>query len=193
MKNKFKIVFTTIIIIMIFIFGHQCGVDSVDVPNYKNDTIVKTDTIWPDTMKIEVPKPYPIKGDSILIEIPVEIPIDSVALKMFFNKRFYKQNYKDSGGVYTVEDTVIGYLLHQKLYYRSFKPLSIINSTVTTVKPLDTVKVFKKWEIRGGLSATPRNMFIDLEYQKNRISYDFGYDPFNKQAKVGLKYTIFKK
>lgn len=190
MKINFKYIFATVVLVGMFLFGRQCGVDSVDIPTYRNDTIIKSDTIRPDTMKIEIPKPYPVKGDSVLVEVPVPIPIDSLQLRAFFNKRFYKNNYRDTNGVYTVEDSIIGYLIHQRLYYRDFKPISIINSTIIPVAVQDGTTVAKRWEFRGGIDATPKNLFLDVEYQKDRLSYSGGYDPFNKQAKVGLKYTF---
>jgi hypothetical protein len=190
--NKFKYIFLTVIAVGVFLFGRRCGVDSVKIPVYTQDTITLTDTIYPDTTKIEVPKPYYVKGDTVLLEIPVPVPIDTFALKMFFAKRFYKNNYKDSNGVYTVEDTVLGYLLHQRLYYRDFKPTIINNSTITPVPVLDTLKTAKKWEIRGGIDATPSNVYLGLDYQRDRLSYSAGYDLFNKQTKIGIKYTIFR-
>lgn len=201
MKYKIKYVFIGIIGLGLFLFGRQCGVSSIKIPIYKNETIIKRDTIWPDTTKIEVIKRVPYKvHDTEYVLAPYEMPLDSIKMNTFFKTRFYKRSYRNKEQEIIVSDSVVGYLIGQNVNYRSFKPLSIINSTIVSVIPQDTVKTLKKWELRGGIEATPHNIFLGLEYQKNRVSYDLAIDPINKipgtnipQPKVGLKYTFIRR
>lgn len=193
MKN-FKNIFIGGLLIIMFLLGKECGNKKSIEYLTKTETI--HDTIWPDTTKIEVPKPYGIH-DTAYFEVPVPIPLDSFKLAEFFKKRFYKNDYRDSSGVYTAEDTVIGYLLYQKLYYRSFKPLSISNSTITSIIPKDSLKTSKNRQINLGSDITLKNIFFNLEYQNNRNIYRVGYDPFHKipntnigEFKVGYSRVI---
>lgn len=196
MLNKIKNIIISIliigVIISIFLFGRSCGKNSVKIPQYKDSIIVKNDTIWPDTMKIETPKPYPVHDKVELIK-EVPIPTDTQAILDQFKLRHYTRHYRDKDIEVIVDDTILGTLIAQKASYRLFKPTSIYNSTVTTVKPQDTVKVPKKWELRGGIDITPKNLYFGLDFQKRRVSYSLGYDPFNKQVKGGLKFTILTK
>jgi len=198
-KNNIGKIFIGICLLGVFLLGHQCGKDSVKIPTYKNDNIVKIDTIWSDTLKVEVPK-LQTKHDTVFLEIPYEIPLDSIKLKAFFKVRRYDNSYRSKDILINVHDSVVGYLIGQRVDYRDFKPLSITNSTITSVIPQDTVKINKIHELRASIDATSRNMYLGLEYQKDRITYGLSADPFNKientkipQLKVKLAYTIFRK
>jgi len=189
--GKFLKILFSVCMIGAFLFGRQCGKDSVDIPTYKNDTITQIDTIWPDTVKIRELTPYAVH-DTEWVLAPYQIPLDSFKLAEFFKLRGYKDTYRDSVIEVTVIDTVVGYLIGRKIDYRLFKPLSIINSTTVSVTPQDGVKTAKNWEIRAGLDASPNNLFLNGEYQRERVSYRLGYDPFNKQGKAGLSFTLFR-
>lgn len=191
MKDKFQYIFIIGVIIGIFFLGRSCGVSSVDVPNIKSEKIMIHDTIWPDTMKVEVPKPYPIH-DTVQIIETYEIPLDTLKLRGFFQKRHYERSYRSKDVEISVDDTIVGYLLNQKASYRLFKPLSIVNSTVTSVKYQDTIIKAPKWEFKGGIDLTPKNIYLGIDLEVNRDQYGVAYDPFNKQVKVLYRRTLFR-
>lgn len=191
-KDNLGKIFIGICLIISFFFGKQCGNDNKHIIGTVSKTIVRHDTIWPDTMKIEIPKPYKVH-DTTYIGVPYDIPVDSLKLKAFFKSRIYKNMYKDSNFEISVTDTIIGYKIGQGINYRQFKPLSIVNSTTTSINRVDTIRMSKRYELRVSIDATSKNLFGGLEYQKNRVTYGLAYDPFNKQTKVKMAYTIFSK
>lgn len=190
--KKFKYIFIGICVAAAFLFGRQCGVDSVDIPTYKNDTTVVHDTIYGDTVTVKsAGKPYAVHDTTWKVYTQ---EIDTVKLNEFFMVRGYSRTYKLGNLAYVeINDSVVGYLLSQKTNYRPIAPLAVTNSTLVSVKPQDSVKVAKKWELRASIDATPKNLFLGLEYQKDRLSYAVAYDPFNKQPKVGLRYTFIRR
>lgn len=195
--NKFKWIFYVLSLLIVFLLGTQtCKNKEI---KYISKIEMSHDTIWPDTVKVEVPKPYKVHDTSYVIA-PYEIPLDSIKMNAFFKTRYYQRSYRNKDIEITAYDSVVGYLIGQRIDYRLFKPLSIVNNTIVSVVPQDTIKVPKKWELRAGIEATPKNIYLGLDYQKDRISYSLAGDPFNKipgtnipQIKVGLKYTLFKK
>lgn len=197
MKNNIGKIFLGVCLILSFFFGRKCGIDSVDIPKYKSEIIVTHDTIWPDTVKIREAGKIVRKHDTILY--PVEIPIDSLKLRAFFQKRAYENVYRNEDTEFTVSDTVIGYLIGQRAFYRLFKPTSIVNSSVTTVTPQDTVIKAPKWQLKGGIAVNAKNQFLTLDLEKNKNTYGIGIDPIHKikgtnipELQVRYSRTLFK-
>lgn len=189
MKDKFKYIFYITLVIGTFLLGTQtCKNKEI---KYISKVETTHDTIWPDTTKIEVPKSYMIHDTFKMIEY-YEIPQDSIQLQVFFQKRAYERSYKDKNIEILVQDTIVGYLIGQKTSYKAFKPISIVNSTITTVKSPDTLKIAPKWEFKAGTDITVKNLYLNVELELNRNSYNIGYDPFNKQIRIGYKRTLFR-
>lgn len=191
MKDKFQYIFIAGVLIGMFFLGRSCGISSVDIPKIKVENTVTHDTIWPDTAKVEVPKPYPVH-DTVEILQPYEIPLDTLKLRAFFQKRHYERSYKSKDVEVIVDDTIVGYLFDQKVSYKLFKPLSIVNSTLTSIKYQDTVIKAPKWEFKGGIDLTPKNMYVGVDLEVNKDQYGVAYDPFNKQFKVLYRRTLFR-
>jgi len=191
MKDKFQYIFIAGVLIGIFFLGRSCGVSSVDIPNIKIENTIVHDTIWPDTTIIYKPK-HIIKHDTVQIIETYQIPLDSLKLKAFFQKRHYERSYKSKDVEISVDDTIIGYLLNQGVSYKLFKPLSIVNSTITSIKYQDTITKLPKWQIKGGIDLTPKNLYIGVDLQISKDQYGIAYDPINKQFKVLYRRTLFK-
>lgn len=182
--DKFKYIFIGVLLLGAFLLGRQCSNKPKVIENTKTETIHKTDTIYPDTVFKRVPK---LIHDTMWMVY--DIPVDSVKLKNIYKVRTYTSTYRDSSIIVNVSDSILGYHLSQRVNYRLFVPKVIYDSTTITKTSL----IAPKWEFKGGIDATPRNMFIDFELEKGRWSYNGGYDPFNKQVKAGVKYTISRR
>lgn len=181
-------IFIGICLAIAFFAGKQCG-DRTDIEapiGLRVDTIHTRDTIWPDTIKVYVPKRI-TKYDTQYVYY--EIPPDTVQLEQLYKVRGYERTYRDSNMKVTVKDSILGFLMGQKVDYRLFVPLEI----------RDTIRIEKvsykpfKWQFAPGIEATPKNIYFGADLQVNRTIYSGAYDPYNKQVKVGIKYVLFRK
>lgn len=186
-KNIGKI-FLGIIAIAIFIWGYQWGsgrsTSKNDSKTIVDTFIVKTtDTIKPPA---EI-KWYPSKP---------KIRIDTVI----------KPIYLDSSAcnrVYVYEDTIRtkDYDLYRKSHIQGRLrfdttgvklkvPLMVINSTTVTITKDSLITHPYKYEIHAGILATPEMLAPMVELSVDKWSYSAGYDPFNKQPVIQVKYRI---
>lgn len=196
MNINFKRVFIGLVIGLAFFLGCEYGAGSAPPAPIGSDTITvtKTDTIR-DTVTVHDFK-YKTKWDTVVEVYSYERPIDTNKLNAFFKVRYYENYYRDSINHITVGDSVVGYLIGQKVKYRHLAPLSIVNSTTTSVTNTVSVKP-PNWEFKIGADFTPKNMYLNGELEVGRNSYSGGIDPFNKgpwyeRLKVGYKRTILR-
>lgn len=187
-KDNIGKIFLGIIAIALFIFGYQCGNGNIG-PKTDSKTIVDTFVIkTTDTIKPE-PKIlwYPSKP---------KIRIDTVSIPV----------YLDSGAcnrIYVYEDTIRtkDYDLYRKSHVQGRLrfdttgvklkvPLMIVNSTTVTIKKDSLIIHPYKYEIHAGILATPKMLAPMFELSIDKWSYSAGYDPFNKQPVIQVKYRI---
>jgi len=187
-KNIGKI-FLGIIAIGLFIFGYQCGNNNNITSKNDSKTIVDTFTIHTtDTIKPE-PKIlwYPSKPKIIIDTVTKPIYLDS----------------SDCNRIYVYEDTIRtkDYDLYRKSHVQGILrydttgvklkvPLMVTNSTTVTIKKDSLITHPYKYEIHVGILATPKMLAPMVELSVDKWSYSTGYDPFNKQPVIQVKYRI---
>lgn len=186
-KNIGKI-FLGIIAIALFIFGYQCGSDNI-CPKTDSKTIIDTfivkttDTIKPEPKILWYPSKPKVRIDTVI-----------------------KPVYLDSGAcnrIYVYEDTIRtkDYDLYRKSHVQGILrfdttgvklkvPLMVTNSTTVTIKKDSIISHPYKYEIHAGILATPKMLAPMLEVSVDKWSYSAGYDPFNKQPVIQVKYRI---
>lgn len=181
-------IFLGIIAIALFIFGYQCG-SSKTIS--KNDSKTHTDTFIVHTTDTVKPDPKIVYYAS-----KPKIRIDTII----------KPVYLDSGAcnrIYVYEDTIRtkDYDLYRKSYIQGKLrfdttgvklkvPLMVTNSTTVTIKKDSIISHPYKYEIHAGILATPKMLAPMLELSIDKWSYSAGYDPFNKQPVIQIKYRI---
>lgn len=186
-KNIGKI-FLVIIAIGLFIFGYQCGSGNI---TSKNDfkTIIDTfkvhttDTIKPDA----IVKWYPSKP---------KIRIDTVSIPIYLDSIDCNRIYVYQDTIKTKEyDLYRNMSLQGKLRYDSTGvklkvPLMVTNSTTVTITKDSLITHPYKYEIHAGILATPKMLAPMVELSIDKWSYSAGYDPFNKQPVIQVKYRL---
>lgn len=186
-KNIGKI-FLIIIAIALFIFGYQCG-SGRSTPKTDSKTIVDTFVIkTTDTIKPE-PKVlwYPSKP---------KIRIDTVSIPVYLDSNECNRIYVYNDTIKTKDyDLYRNMSLQGRLRYDSTGvklkvPLMVTNSTTVTIKKDSVIAHPYKYEIHAGILATPKMLAPMLEVSVDKWSYSAGYDPFNKQPVIQVKYRI---
>jgi len=186
-KNISKI-FLGIIAIALFIFGYQCGSNNI-TPKIDSKTIVDTFTVkTTDTIKppAEI-KWYPSKP---------KIRIDIGSIPIYLDSNECNRIYVYNDTIKTKDyDLYRNMSLQGKLRYDSTGvklkvPLMITNSTTVTIKKDSLITHPYKYEIHAGILATPKMLAPMLELSVDNWSYSAGYDPFNKQPVIQIKYRI---
>lgn len=161
----------------------QCQNDPEKEYITKTDTVTTT-TVVHDTVTVHKPK---LVHDTAFVVYDVDR--DRFIHDELYKMRFYERTYRDTNMIIRVQDSIVGYLMDRNVAYRILLPIKRVDSVFITKS---SVKPFK-YEIKGGLDLTKTNAFISTDLEVNRHTFQVGYDPFNKQAKLGYKYTIFRK
>ena len=186
MKINFKAIFIGAAITLAFILGKSCSPDCPKV--IETITTHKTDTIWGDTITKVKLKPYKVH-DTIIKSVP--IPLDSNELAEFFKMRGYNTTYRDSNIEVEVYNEVVGYKIAENINYRLLKPL-IIRDSIFTLNTIEGPVKAPKYVLGIGADFTPKNLYLGAQLGVKRNNFDLAYDPFNKQVKIGYRYTIFR-
>ncbi len=194
MKDKFKYIFYSIILLGAFLLGTQTCKDTC-----KNDLEPHIDTLrihTVDTIR-DTTRIFKFKEKTVFKYIEVGDPINDqnnqVRDQLILRKRYYTDTYKDSNLVVNINDSIIGYLTHRKVDYKLYVPLRIYDST-TTIITKEVPKLYKPtFQMRIGAIANQKSIDLQLDIQIKRINYIIGWDPFNKRPSVGLKYTFITK
>ena len=181
-------IFLVILGAMLFIGGCQFGKGKYTSKNDSKtiiDTFVVTriDTIKPEPKILWYPSKPKIRIDTII-----------------------KPVYLDSGAcnrIYVYEDTIRTkeYDLYRKSHIQGRLrfdttgvklkvPLMVTNSTTVTIKKESLITQPYKYEIHAGILATPKMLAPMVELSVDKWSYSAGYDPFNKQPVIQVKYRI---
>ena len=182
--KSLKYIFIGIALIATFLLGRSCTPE----PQIIEKVTHTSDTIYPDTVVVYEPQPYPVH-DTVIEVYPYPIPPDSFTMAEFFKMRFYKRSYRDSNVVIDVEDSIVGYLMARKIGYRLFVPLKVVD-TITIEKYAQNGY---KYEIKGGLDLMRTNTFIGIDVDVKKHTFGVSYDPFNKAGLIRYRYTLFRK
>lgn len=183
-KENITLIFTIIVICVVFWWGHSCGRSKIIEPqqntitliNYR-DTVFPKDTIYKDTI---IPKYIP-KHDTIWLPLPK----DSVDCERVFlyNDTISKKEYD----VYTSAH-VQGRLRALDVGVKLKVPIMIKDCTV--VKKDSLVYLPNKYEIHAGLVASPVSLYPTVEMSVDKNTFGVGYDPFNKIPYISYKFRI---
>lgn len=186
-KDNLLLIFAIIIMVSIFLLGKQCGSSNT----FKNDLqpirdtliVTKVDTIHSKDTVLK----YALK-----LKFKVDTVIKPIYLDSTECNRIYVYEDSISTKDYTLyrKSHVQGRLRYDTTGVKLKVPLLVINSTTVTIK--DSIFVDKpyKYEIHTGVVASPKFLAPTIDLSINKITYSVGYDPFNKQPIIGLKYRL---
>ena len=147
------------------------------------DTIQFTDSLF-----------YPVP---VIVEKPVfDSIIDTVyVINDYYTGKIYEYNFKDTNikfhaGIMIHKNALVSFIPEYEIYRKTIT----ITNNIESVKPpkfslsigADIGAIFDSTKVKPLL-------FITASIQQNKSIYEAGYDPFNKAAKVGFKYTIIYK
>lgn len=182
-KNLGKI-FLLILGIALFLCGKSCGSKLIEPQETKVVTITNyRDTIFPvDTFYSH--EVIPGKPRIIHDTVPVYY-LDSTSCNRYY---IYDDTIRDSKYDVISRQVVQGRLSSSNIKIKLKVPLIIKDSTVVKIDSL-IIRPYK-YEIHAGILATPKMLAPMLELSVDKWSYSAGYDPFNKQPVIQVKYRI---
>lgn len=188
LKENLELIGAIVLVCAVFFLGKSCGNKQfkpeepkvITITNYR-DTVFPPDTIINLPTKL-IPYPVYVKDTSGLKPQPV----DSLELNRFF---IYNDSTEDSNVKIYSKIVTQGKTLNSfKPSYKLKVPLIIKDSTV--VKQDSLIYIPYKYELHASILATPKMLAPMLELSVDKWSYSAGYDPFNKQPVVQVKYRI---
>lgn len=183
-KDNWNLITTVIIICVVFLWGKSCGNKVIEptepkvvtITNYR-DTIFPVDTFYSHSV-------IPGKPRIIHDTVPVYF-LDSTQCNRFY---IYDDTIKDSKYDVISRQVVQGRLSSSNIKVKLKVPLIIKDSTVVKIDSL-IIHPYK-YEIHAGILATPKMLAPMIEVSVDKWSYSAGYDPFNKQPVIQVKYRI---
>lgn len=190
-QNIFNLVKWGLILIIIILLLKECGsvvntLIKTNKPLPDTTIIHKIDTIWAkDTIysfkKIKVPVPY--------IEIQY---LDTSNKEICTNVKVYEDSLVDKNiSIYYKDYVSQGELLTKELSYRLKVPLTITNSSTTTINvPTLYPPTF---QLHGGLTVGS-NIFspqVSVSYKRHTLT--LGYNMTTKQPIIGYGFVLFRK
>jgi hypothetical protein len=160
-------------------------------PEVVTTVVTKTDTIWGDTITLKGIDRWRTKHDTeyVVYPIPIITKEDTLRMMEMYKMRYFERSYRNDKAHIVIQDSILGYLMDQKVLYRNLAPDKIVDSTLVekvSYKPF-------KHEISGGIQVNTNQLYITGEYKKDKDAYSLSYDPFNKQILVGYKRTLFRR
>lgn len=185
-KENWKTIVTVIIICIVFLWGKSCSTKVIEsteprivtVTNYK-DTIFPVDTFYSHTI-------IPGKPRIIHDTVPIYY-LDSTSCNRYY---IYDDTIRDSKYDVISRQIVQGRLSSSNIKVKLKVPLMVVNSTTVTIKKDSIILHPYKYEIHAGILATPKMLAPMIEVSVDKWSYSAGYDPFNKQPVIQVKYRI---
>lgn len=182
-KDNWNLIATILVICFIFLWGKSCGRKEFTPQPTETVTITRyRDTIFPvDTFIVYKLKPGKPIHDTI--EKPIYLDSSACNKVYVYNDTVKTKEYE----VYTKAD-VQGLLRNLKLGVKLKVPLIIKDSVV--IKKDSLIYRPNKYEIGVGgviglyLMAPTINLSID------KFTYTLGYDLYNKQPLIALKYRL---
>lgn len=181
-------IFLGIIAIALFIFGYQCGSGNIG-PKTDSKTIIDTFTIHTtDTIK---PDPrilwYPSKPKIRIDTVSIPVYLDSIECNRIY---VYDDTIKTKDYDLYRKMSLQGKLRYDSIGVKLKVPLMVTNSTTVTITKDSLIIHPYKYEIHTGILATPKMLAPMLELSVDKWTYSAGYDPFNKQPVIQVKYRI---
>lgn len=178
-------------IIFAFLFLQQCG--SGSCPDIKTISDTLTVQKWDSaTKEISVPKPYPVPGATVIVEVPQDVDTAAI-LQKYFNKYYYEQTFSDTNLRATVKDTVTqNSIAHRTFTYQWIKPTS---TTTIINKPVEVPK--KRMALYAGGFAGASTIGDNAGFgpslslqTKKRTMYDINYDILLRRVEIGAKIKL---
>ncbi|OFY87841.1 MAG: hypothetical protein A3F72_02930 [Bacteroidetes bacterium RIFCSPLOWO2_12_FULL_35_15] len=181
--------------IMLVLFLQRCGTGNCPEVKNTSDTISITtyDTI---PKNIPVPKPFPVPGATVIVELPAHVDTAAI-LQKYFNINYYKQVIADTNLRAVICDSVSqNSIINRTFTYQWLKP---ITSTTIINKPVEVPK--KRMALYPGIFAGANTIgnnagcgvSILLQTKKNTL-YDVRYDLIQKRIELGAYFKLkFKK
>jgi hypothetical protein len=157
--------------------------------------ITHIDTIRGDSVPYQVcvPKPYPVKVESIIYGT---IPVDTTAiLQQFFCRKIYLDTLKnDTSALVIVSDTVeMNELKSRMLNFQNRRPISIITNTTILPAPEARTKVFAGMTTGRSLNNFALGASVMLISKRDQ-AYSLTYDVINQDAYFSIFWKIsFRK
>jgi len=178
-------------ILFLVLFLQRCGTGSCPEIKKTADTVtvIRFDSV---PKKITVPKPFPVPGTTVIIEVPANIDTAKI-LQLYFNKNYYSQIIGDTNLRATITDTISqNSIVHRTFSYQLLRPVStttIINKTVEVPK--------KQMALYAGIfgGITPAGQAIGFGINaslitKKRMLYDIRYDLLQQRIEFGVHFKI---
>lgn len=185
-KDNWNLIATVLIICVVFLWGKSCGNKTIEPQEPKIVTITNyRDTIFPvDTFYSH--KVIPGKPRIIHDTVPTYY-LDSASCNRYY---IYDDTIRDSKYDVISRQVVQGRLSSSNIKVKLKVPLMVTNSTTVTITKDSLIIHPCKYEIHAGILATPRMLAPMLEVSVDKWSYSAGYDPFNKQPVIQVKYRL---
>ena len=193
--DKIKNILITIAIILLLLAAmFFCGYFVKSCEKKPQPSIIRDTTTTIDTLRYKDTVFYP-KPVEVLKPIYDSI-IDTVfVINDYFTGKIFEYGFKDTNITFKA-----GIMLHKNSIVSLIPEYEIYRKTTTITNNIEIIKPPKfalsvGADIGAILDSTKVKplLFITASIQQNKSIYEAGYDPFNKAAKVGFKYTIIYK
>jgi hypothetical protein len=187
-KDNLELIGAIFIICIVFFLGKRCGDNKQNIIKPDN-SIVKTivkyrDTIFPkDTVYL-----YKIKiGKSKVDTFYKPVYLDSTTCNKVYvyNDSLIAKDYN----IYS-KTHVQGTLRNLELGVKLKVPLIIKDSII--IKKDSLIYKPSKYELHIGLNAGSNMLAPSIELSINKLTYMVGYNPFNNNPIIGIKYRLWK-
>lgn len=187
-KGTFCLIGWVGFMVMLVLFMEKCNCKDCGSVTEKTVTIRKN--VW-DTVTKKIAVPYPVKSDSVIVEVPAKVDTAAI-LKRYFNVYYYCQTIADTNLRATIEDSVTkNSIVNRTFKYQWLKPTQITTVNTTPVKiPEDRMALYPG--IFAGSSTIGDKLGFGIELmlktKKERI-YGIGYDLLQRriEARASMK------
>lgn len=184
-KENISLIFTILIICIVFWFGRSCGKAIIPKTNLEpnTDTFIshKVDTIWARDTVLKYALKLKYKHDTII----KPIYLDSTECNRVY---VYEDTIRTKEYDLYRKSHVQGKLRYDTTGVKLKVPIMIKDCTVVKKDSL----IFKpnKYEIHAGLVASPVSLYPIIEMSVDKNTFGIGYDPFNKIPYISYKFRI---